>query len=218
MFNNKLSIIFNHLIDKINTSSENSDLKKLIYLQNYILSTVEYPNIKLIKLANIKFPFFNFMNNRKRNYFSAYGTLVNKNSLCFGIAKTIKKILDDPSINIKNQIVKGYINSPLKGKIVHAWNIVYIKNIPYHLDTTFDITRNPFSIKKTFYNLESNNELPRVKSNKFYAERFLVNDSKLKSSHLWNEKKFPKCIKSYPRNEINKVIHELILKDIKFEY
>lgn len=202
----------------MNIKSDNSDLKKLIYLQNYLLSTIEYPNVKLIKLANIKFPIFSFINNKKRNYSSVYGTLINKNSLCFGIAKTVSKILNDPRINIENQIIKGYINSPLKGKIVHVWNIVYIENVPYHLDTTFDITRNPFSIKKTFRYMESNNELPSVKSTKFCDECFLVDDNKIKKSHLWNEKNYPKCQRKYPKSEINKCINELMLKGIEFNY
>ena len=218
MFRKKLTGIFTQLIDEINSQPNNSDLKKLIYLQNYILSTVEYPNVKLIKLGNIKFPLCNFIKNKERNYFSVYGTLVNKNSFCFGIAKTINKILNDPRINIKNQIIKGYINSPLKGKIVHAWNLVYIENIPYHLDTTFDITRNPFAIKKTFCLIESNKELPSVKSTKFYSERFLVSDIKLKNSHLWNKKDCPECKKDYSRDEINRAQNELLLSGIKFDY
>ena len=68
----------------------NSDIEKMLYLHNFILSTVEYPNIRLFKMLDKKIPVTNLFDATQRNYFSIYGTLVNKKAHCFGIAKTYK--------------------------------------------------------------------------------------------------------------------------------
>lgn len=209
---------YENLIQDIIKSTDGSDLQKILYLHNFILSTVEYPNIKLIKIIGKKLILLNIFNKEKRNYFSIYGTLMNKKAFCFGIVKTIRTVLSDPRINIKCNIVKGYVNSPTKGKIIHVWNIIYLNGKPYHLDTTFDITRNPNSVKKFIGNEESPNELPSVRATKFCFERFLISDEKLKATHLWKENRYSPCEYDYSKEEISEVIGGLESKGIKFNY
>ncbi|MDR1364568.1 MAG: hypothetical protein LBJ32_02950 [Oscillospiraceae bacterium] len=196
----------------------NNDIQKILYLHNFIQATVEYPNIKLFKILDKKFPLLNPLNNLQRNYFTVYGTLINKEAHCFGIAKTVKLILNNPEINIKCKTIVGYIKNLAKGKIIHIWNIIIIDDKTYHLDTTFDITRNLNTIKKNMSFKESLNEISGSKATKFCYERFLVGESKLKNTHLWNENKYPICRVDYPIDSIKHEINQLKNKGLKFVY
>jgi len=205
--------IINNLVSCL---KEFTILEKLIYLHNFLLSNVEYPNIRLIKFLNVKLPFVNLFNSEERNYSSVRGVLLNKKAFCIGIAVTWKKFLD--IVGIKNKIVWGYVNSAEKGKVIHMWNIVYINESPYHLDTTFDITRNPEAVKSYKKFSSSINTLPSVKSTQFYENYFLVSDKELQGSHLWNKKCYPRCKQFYSRDEILASIENLKAKGIKFNY
>lgn len=205
----------NLINNQILSSEEFSNLEKIIFIHNYILSTVKYPNVKLFELLGIKFPIINFLNSEEKNYSSLYGVLVNRKAFCIGIAKTLKQIFDD--LQIKNKIVKGYINSPQKGKVIHMWNIVFLNGVSYHLDTTFDITRNPNCIKK-FRNKDEKIELPSARSTEICINHLLVNDTKIEYSHLWNRKFYPSCQHCYPENEIIMGIENLKSQGIKFKY
>ena len=58
-----------------------------------------------------------------------YGVLGNGVAVCQGYAMTYGWLLD--KVGIKNE----YVSSDT---LNHAWNIVYINNIPYHVDVTYD--------------------------------------------------------------------------------
>ncbi len=195
---------------------EFANLEKIVYLHNLLLSSVEYPNVRLIKFLNVKLPFINLFSGKERDYFSVRGVLLNKKAFCIGIAITWKKFLD--TIGVKNKIVWGYVNSAEKGKIIHMWNIVYINQLPYHLDTTFDITRNPEAVKNYKKFNSSINTLPSVKSTQFYEKHFLVSDDKIQNSHLWNKRCYPQCKLCYSRDEVLASIESLKTKGIKFTY
>ncbi len=110
--------------------------------------------------------------------------------------------------------VWGYVNNPQKGKIINAWNIVKIENNFYHLDATFDITRNPNSLKGT----ENPFSLPSVKSTEFCSKYLLVSDKIILNSHLWNKKFYPLCKSSYPRCIIMNSIKNLRFQGVQFNY
>lgn len=61
--------------------------------------------------------------------YTAYGALVKKASVCSGYTKAYIYLLN--RVGIKS----FYCSSD---KLNHAWNIVYINGIPYHVDVTFD--------------------------------------------------------------------------------
>lgn len=60
---------------------------------------------------------------------TAYGALVNGRSVCQGYAMAYMYLLD--RVGIKNH----YVSSRA---LNHAWNIVYIDDVPYHVDVTWD--------------------------------------------------------------------------------
>lgn len=184
--------LINNILESTN-ESKNPDLAKLLYLHNFILSTVEYPKV------NIK----NDLDDAtKANYLNSYGVLVDRKAVCYGIAKEIQKVLEDPRINIKNRYVEGRCVNPKLGKVVHVWNIVYLDNMPYHLDTTLDITRNPNVIKGKVE--DEKNEIPNCKALKISIENFLVGDKKMEPDHFWKDKIHPKCLKDRSVDEIKK--------------
>jgi len=60
---------------------------------------------------------------------STYGAIVLKKAVCQGYANAYQYLLD--LVGIKSDYVSSkYLN--------HGWNIVYINNIPYHVDVTWD--------------------------------------------------------------------------------
>ena len=161
---------------------------------------------------NRKYPVINFLKQEQRNYSSIYGVLVNRKAFCIGISKTIKKFFD--LLNLENRFIWGYVNSPTKGKIIHAWNMVKVENNFYHLDATFDITRNPYSLK----GFEDQFRLPSVKSTEFCSKHLLVSDDEILNSHLWNKKFYPSCKSSYPRRIIMDSIKNLRFQGVQFKY
>lgn len=69
------------------------------------------------------------------------GVLFCKRAVCEGIAKTFKFLLN--ALNIKCVVVKGKAIDDLTGRVdsdvFHAWNIVKIDGMSYHVDLTWDI-------------------------------------------------------------------------------
>lgn len=59
----------------------------------------------------------------------AYGAIVNKSAVCAGYAKAYRYLLEQLGIRCEYIISK---------ELDHAWNIVYIDDVPYHVDTTWD--------------------------------------------------------------------------------
>ena len=200
-------------MQQLNFYGKNSNpIDKIVYLHNYILSNTEYPSVTLFEFMNRKYPVINFLKQEQRNYSSIYGVLVNRKAFCIGISKTIKKFFD--LLNLENRFIWGYVNSPTKGKIIHAWNMVKVENNFYHLDATFDITRNPCSLK----GFEDQFRLPSVKSTEFCGKHLLVSDDKILNSHLWNKKFYPSCKNSYPRHIIIDSIKNLRSQGVQFKY
>ncbi len=65
---------------------------------------------------------------------TAYGALVNRISVCDGYAKAYIFLLNRVGVRAE------YISSDM---LVHAWNIVFINDIPYHVDITWDDSDEP---------------------------------------------------------------------------
>ncbi|MBP5590568.1 hypothetical protein J6Y50_01750 [bacterium] len=81
--------------------------------------------------------------NRIKSSSQCVGPLLYGKGLCIGIAKAVKLLLD--IVRVKSIVVKSDS---------HAWNIVYIDGIPYHLDVTFDICNSTSNmIRYDYFNL-----------------------------------------------------------------
>jgi hypothetical protein len=97
--------------------------------------------------------------------------LLNGLGVCDGYAKAMKLLLD--AVDIENWIVYGHGISDNK-KIGHAWNMVKLDGIYYHLDTTWD------------------DPVPDMGS--FISYRYFnVSDDKMKEDHEWDYNSYNKC-------------------------
>ncbi|MDO4608120.1 MAG: hypothetical protein Q4B40_02880 [Clostridia bacterium] len=68
---------------------------------------------------------------------TAYGALANRISVCDGYAKAYIFLLNRAGVRAE------YISSDM---LVHAWNIIFINDIPYHVDITWDDSDNPTEV------------------------------------------------------------------------
>lgn len=72
----------------------------------------------------------------KQNIYNIYGTLVNKQSVCEGYAKSFKYIMDELGISC-TLVIGRATNSEGKNEN-HAWNYVNLDGTWYAIDTTWD--------------------------------------------------------------------------------
>lgn len=103
----------------LSTISTNNTYEKVKKIHDWLVDNVEYDTtLNRIHAHNI------------------YGTLVERNVVCEGYAKTFKYLLDE--INIPCVIVTG-TGTDDEGKTEnHAWNYVRINNAWYAVDVTWD--------------------------------------------------------------------------------
>lgn len=95
------------------------DEVKAYLAHNYLASNVEYVK--------------NRKNNLSTSYTqSAYGALIEKKCVCQGYAEAFKRLMDEASI--KCDVVVGKCSS----EGLHAWNIITINGVRYHVDVTWD--------------------------------------------------------------------------------
>ena len=72
----------------------------------------------------------------KPNIYSMYGTLINREAVCEGYAKTFKYIMD--KLNIPCIIACGVGQNSKGESESHAWNYIKLDNKWYAVDTTWD--------------------------------------------------------------------------------
>lgn len=132
----------------------------------------------------------------------APGVLLYGIAVCEGIAKTFKYLSDHAKINslvITGNAVNNADRSPSSAG--HAWNIVYVDSIPYHIDVTFDYSVSNGNIRYDYY---------------------LLSDSELKKDHD-DFKGTPECTSSFEFYKINghyadskKALQTLVKNELKF--
>lgn len=101
----------NQLLSDIKGNNNLSDVEKALLIHDRLAVLCEYDY------------------NNGENQFDMYGALVNKVSVCQGYAEAYDYLLEQVGI-------ESYICGSIE--LNHAWNIVYIDNIPYHVDVTWD--------------------------------------------------------------------------------
>lgn len=125
-------------------------------------------------------------------------------AVCEGIAKAFKYLSDRVKINsflIVGDAIDGSSQSPdISG---HAWNIVYVDSIPYHIDVTFD-----YSV--------SNGTSTRY-------DYFLLSDSQIRNDHAFNGT--PECTNDYEFYMTNghyadskRTLQLLVRNELRFEH
>ena len=117
---------------------------------------------------------------------SILGVLFYKTAVCEGIAKVTKMLLNLEGI--KCIVVTGFA---IKNNEPHAWNIVKINGVSYHLDVTWDISiSSKNNIRYDYFNLTDeqierdhcyNNIYPKcfsISDNYFYKNKLIARDFK----------------------------------------
>ncbi len=108
------------LLEGIKDNADLSDVEKALLLHDRLI-------------ANCVYDYEHVDNNgtyeEKPEVYSGYAAIVNKLAVCGGYASAYQYLLTQVGIKCE------YVNSQ---ELDHAWNIVYIDDIPYHVDTTWD--------------------------------------------------------------------------------
>ncbi len=119
----QLNSKINEITNKANKYS--SDYEKALFVHDYIIENTEYD-------FNNRDESLKKEHNADADYiYTAYGCLVNGKAVCAGYSKAYQMILN--SLNI----CCGYVTGKSQNQS-HAWNILYLDNEPYFVDTTFD--------------------------------------------------------------------------------
>lgn len=114
---NQFEAVVDRMVDGIEGNTWLSDAEKALLLHDRLVAWTEYD-------------YANFLNDSIPNIsYTAYGILVDQVGVCQGYALAYDYLLEQ--VGIRSE----YVSSEL---LNHAWNIVYINNKPYHVDTTWD--------------------------------------------------------------------------------
>ena len=139
------------LVDKYKLSS---DFQKEKAIHDYIASRVKYKDIEA--------PYSH----------EAPGAILFQIGVCEGIAKAFKYLSDQ--LGLQSIVVFGPLVEQAN-ECGHAWNLVKVNGIFYHLDTTFDTTISSSCIRYDYFNLS---------------------DTDIQSSHRWNDL-LPVCPRTF---------------------
>ena len=121
--------------------------------------------------------------------YSYVGGLMNGRAVCMGIAELFTMLAK--AFGLKCVTVIGYGGDPARKGGLHAWNIVWIEEISYHMDLTWDLQRRLFR----FY----------LKSDAYMRDH----------DHQWLEERYPRCpvngthIPRVPKEAVDTMVHQL---------
>ncbi|MBE6813788.1 MAG: hypothetical protein E7523_13090 [Ruminococcaceae bacterium] len=105
--------VANQLLSGIKNNNNLSDVEKALLLHDRLALHCEYGN-----------PYADHTENA-----TLYAALVGRKPICQGYSVAYSYLLEQ--VGIKSEITSS-------DTLNHAWNIVYINNIPYHVDVTWD--------------------------------------------------------------------------------
>ena len=128
-----------------------SDYEKIKVVHDYVVLNTEYSS------------------DTQASQYTTYSLIKEGKAVCQGYAFFVYRMLQEADVPVK--YVKGYAGDQL-----HGWNLVYVNNHWYHLDTTWD---DP---------LPNNN-------NEIKYKYFLLSDEQIEKTHTWERESYPKALK-----------------------
>lgn len=105
-----------------------------------------------------------------RNAHNIYGPFIEKSAVCEGYAYAFKLLCDE--MQVPCIIVHGTAQGAKGRSENHAWNIVQVNNINYHVDVTWDSDSMKKNGSALYYN---------------------VSESFIRKDHVWDIKEWPRC-------------------------
>lgn len=142
-----MSLSCKDLVDKYRRSS---DFQKEKAIHDFLASTVKYRDTDA--------PYSH----------ESPGAILFQRGVCEGIAKAFKYLSDQ--LGLQSVVVFGSSNEQ-ENSGGHAWNLVRVNGVFYHIDTTFDTTISSSCIRYDYFNLS---------------------DADIQSSHHWDDA-LPSC-------------------------
>ena len=143
-----------HCRELVDKYKQCSDLQKEKAIHDYIATTVTYKDTEA--------PYSH----------EAPGAVLYQIGVCEGIAKAFKYLSDQ--LGLQSIVVFGASNEQ-GNEGGHAWNLVRINGVFYHIDMTFDTTISTSCIRYDYFNLS---------------------DADIRSSHHWNNE-LPECPRTF---------------------
>lgn len=113
---------------------DKSDWEKELYIHDFICENVTYDKLK------------------KQYSHEILGPLGQGVGVCEGIAKSVKILCDRLSIPCIVVISENNLEKNIKYR--HAWNVIRINGMWYHLDATFDNTLGKKELRYDYFNLD----------------------------------------------------------------
>ena len=109
---------------------------------------------------------------------SIIGPLLNRRSVCAGMAKTFQLICELVGVGCIHVIGEARPSKDARNWSPHSWNAVYLEGRFYHADPTFDCAY--------------------TKSRKrLSCQYFLVSDDRMQADHRWKRDLLPPMVDSY---------------------
>ena len=143
----------------------NEKIDQLRFLHDYLAQTITYD--------------YCYGDPRKeREAHTMVGALINRHCVCDGYSRTFRLLCDRLGISCIVVLGKGPKDKDPGG---HAWNIVKLDQIPYHVDVTWDSNLSQDGVLKDY--------------------EFMQSDLSADRRHIWQRDKYPKCPKDWPRRE-----------------
>ncbi len=106
------------------------------------------------------------------------GALLNRRCVCDGYARAFRLLCDRLGISCIVVVGRGPMDGSGEG---HAWNMVKLDSVPYHVDVTWDSMNTDGRLVKDF--------------------EFLRCDGAAARRHAWDRAKYPACPADHPRRE-----------------
>lgn len=96
-----------------------TDYKNILFIHDYLVDNIEYDS-----------------NYSSKGTYNIYGALVEHKCVCEGYAKALKYLLNSAGYDC--ELLQGIATNSSGETESHAWNAVYLNNIWYQIDTTWD--------------------------------------------------------------------------------
>ena len=163
-----LSIVKTNFLYAVQTIEE--DKRKIDELiKNYFFNS---PNKKTLKEAhNFIVDHISYSKDlSNRDIYNIRGALLQRDAVCEGFARSFKLICD--YLNIPCVVISGTAINHFLQTEAHAWNLVRINDVSYHIDTTWN------------RNYKSEGGIPLY---------YCVSDWLIQLDHQWNHAIWPAC-------------------------
>lgn len=115
---------------------------------------------------------------KSREAHTMVGALINRRCVCDGYARAFRLLCDRLGISCIVVIGEGPTDGASE---CHAWNMVKLDGVPYHVDVTWDSNCTEGRLVKDF--------------------EFMTSDEVAARRHAWERDKYPRCPRQLPRRE-----------------